>query len=147
MLLFRLSVLALLASTLCSCGVGQVGYAIANPNDDDANLTAAMDLMVPPLLIIGDWPASSSQPNVSPSHYAALIRTRHSGRMTPERAQETLYAMDEIFRSTPVNAMPEKQLDDFIGPPDKRVVQAGRTMYRYQFDGPQGIQGRWLARK
>ncbi len=147
MLLLRLSVLALLASTLSSCGVGQVGYTIANPDDDDANLTAAMDLMIPPLLITGDWPSSTSQQSVDPSRYAALIRSRHSGRMTPGRAQETLFAMDEIFRSTPVNAMPEKQLDDYIGPPDKRVVQGGANDVSLPVRRSAGHSGRWLARK
>ncbi len=65
--------------------------------------------------------------------------------MTPERAKETLVAMDEVFKS--VDGMSEKQLDDYIGAPDKRVVQDGRTMLRYQFVGPEGTQGRWLVRR
>ena len=142
--LLRLSLLLAAALSLCSCGVGEVAYAVANPNDDDANLTAAMDIMVPPLLITGNnWPRSHDFD--SPSHYTSLIRSRHAGRMTPDRANKTLDAMDEIFRSMPVDRMSDAQLGDLLGPPDKKVVQSGHTMYLYQFSGPQGLQGRWLV--
>ncbi len=143
-MMLRLGLLFAAALSLCSCGVGEIAHAVANPNDDDANLTAAMDIMVPPLLVTGNnWPKSNELD--SPSHYVALIRSRHAGRMTPDRAKETLYAIEEVFRSMPVERMSDTQLDNLLGAPDKKVVHAEHTMYLYQFSGPQGLQGQWLT--
>jgi hypothetical protein len=165
MLLLRLSVLALLASTLCSCGVGQVGYAIANPDDDNANLTAAMDIMIPPLMITGDWPGITDKPPSLPSinidqlrtqdetkyfkpvrYYAELIRTRREGEMTNKRANEVLAAMDRLFRDKKIKTMPEAEIEQMFGPPDKQMMRSWEKVDVYQFQSPRGLQERWLVR-
>jgi hypothetical protein len=145
MLLLRLSVLALLVSSLCSCGVYQV--VTADPNDDEQGMRAAMILMAPPLLITGDWPSTTDKNFKPPSYYTDLIRERHDGAMTNKRADEVLAAMDRLFHDKKIKAMPEVKTEEMFGPPDKRTVRSGSKIDVYQFQSPRGLQERWLVRE
>jgi len=136
----------LLAATLglCSCGVYQ---AATYDGPSDENYVLMEGVLAPPVMITGVWPDTYAKNFGSASYYTGLIRSRNEGRMTPERARDILNAMDQVFHYVPVHTMSEAQLAELLGAPDKKVVLSGRTMYRYQFNSPEGLQGRWLVRK